>query len=78
MMAVAESTMRVTVGTGYKVPVKDWVNHDLDDKVTEQMSNLAKLPFALKHVALMPDAHAGIEAADEGFGYRIILQRQER
>lgn len=53
------TTYRVTKHDEMYVPVYDWTNHDLDEKVQEQMINLAKLPFAKKHIALMPDAHAG-------------------
>lgn len=31
----------------------------IDDKTMEQTVNLANLPFAFKHVSLMPDAHSG-------------------
>jgi tRNA-splicing ligase RtcB len=41
-----------------KKPVKLWVS-DPDAKTVEQMTNLANLPFTFKHVAIMPDAHAG-------------------
>lgn len=44
---------------GWKVPVYNWTGNDLDEKTTEQIDNLARLPFAAHHVALMPDAHAG-------------------
>jgi tRNA-splicing ligase RtcB len=32
---------------------------DLDERTLAQATNLSNLPFALEHVALMPDAHAG-------------------
>jgi hypothetical protein len=32
---------------------------DLEGSVLEQATNLSNLPFAIRHVALMPDAHAG-------------------
>ncbi len=41
-----------------KVPIKSWVP-DLEGSVLEQATNLSNLPFAIRHVALMPDAHAG-------------------
>jgi tRNA-splicing ligase RtcB (3'-phosphate/5'-hydroxy nucleic acid ligase) len=41
-----------------KVPIKSWVP-DLEGIVLEQATNLSNLPFAIRHVALMPDAHAG-------------------
>ena len=41
-----------------KVPIKSWVP-DLEGSVLDQATNLSNLPFAIRHVALMPDAHAG-------------------
>ena len=41
-----------------RVPIKSWVV-DIDGLALEQATNLSNLPFALKYVALMPDAHAG-------------------
>jgi len=35
-----------------------WVS-DLEESALKQAENLANLPFAFKHVALMPDAHCG-------------------
>ncbi len=41
-----------------RIPVKMWLN-DLEPGAEDQARNLANLPFAFKHVALMPDAHEG-------------------
>lgn len=41
-----------------KIPIKLWLN-DLEDGALEQAKNIANLPFAFKHVAIMPDAHQG-------------------
>jgi tRNA-splicing ligase RtcB len=41
-----------------RVPVKSWAA-DIEASAMEQAENLARLPFALHHVALMPDAHPG-------------------
>lgn len=41
-----------------RIPIKMWVT-DLEESALKQAVNLANLPFAFKHVALMPDAHAG-------------------
>ncbi len=41
-----------------RVPIKSWVT-DLEDVALRQAINLANLPFAFKHIALMPDAHMG-------------------
>ena len=40
------------------VPIKTWLA-ELDAGTLEQALNLARLPFAAHHVALMPDAHLG-------------------
>lgn len=41
-----------------KFPVKVWTS-DLEPQAEAQVRNIANLPFVYKHVALMPDAHAG-------------------
>jgi len=41
-----------------RIPIKLWLD-DLEDKALEQAKNLANLPFAFHHVALMPDSHVG-------------------
>lgn len=46
----------VVAGTG--VPIKVWAS-DLESEAEEQVRNLAALPFIYKHVAVLPDAHAG-------------------
>jgi tRNA-splicing ligase RtcB (3'-phosphate/5'-hydroxy nucleic acid ligase) len=38
--------------------IKSWCE-DLESKAFEQAYNLAHLPFAFKHIALMPDCHMG-------------------
>ncbi len=40
------------------VPIKAWLD-DLEAGALEQALHLAQLPFARKHVALMPDTHQG-------------------
>ena len=40
------------------VPIKSWAV-PLEGSALEQATNLSNLPFAIGHVALMPDAHAG-------------------
>lgn len=44
-----------------KVPVKVWTN-DIDLISIEQLRNVASLPFVFRHVAAMPDVHAGMGA----------------
>lgn len=46
-----------------KIPIKLWLT-DIEEGALSQARNLANLPFAFRHVALMPDAH-------EGFGMPI-------
>ena len=41
-----------------KHPVKLWCD-DIESEAMEQIRNVAKLPFIFKHVAVMPDVHAG-------------------
>ena len=43
-----------------KLPIKLWLNKDqMDEGALEQARNLANLPFAFKHIAIMPDTHQG-------------------
>jgi len=41
-----------------KVPVKIWTS-DIESEASSQLELLAQLPFIFKHVAVMPDVHAG-------------------
>ena len=41
-----------------KIPIKMWLDY-LEDGAEEQAKNLANLPFAFKHIAIMPDSHQG-------------------
>ncbi len=41
-----------------RIPIKSWVS-DIEDGAMEQAKNLSNLPFAFKHIALMPDCHQG-------------------
>ena len=46
----------------FNIPVKSWIPEDeyfSDDKMVEQVENLAKLPFAFHHIVLSPDGHVG-------------------
>jgi tRNA-splicing ligase RtcB len=41
-------------------PIKAWIDFvELEPEAKEQLVKLASLPFIYKHVAVMPDAHAG-------------------
>lgn len=50
--------MNVTKIEGMRVPLKNWAV-EAEAGAIEQATNLTRLPFALHHVALMPDAHQG-------------------
>ena len=41
-----------------KVPVISWAG-DIEEGAMKQAKNLSELPFAFKHIALMPDCHEG-------------------
>ena len=49
--------MRKTLKTE-KIPIKLWLD-DIEPGALEQAKNLANLPFAFHHIAIMPDAHQG-------------------
>ena len=45
-----------------QLPIKSWIpekDYLADEKMVEQVENLAKLPFAFHHIALSPDGHIG-------------------
>lgn len=45
---------------GDRVPIKAWVNGvQLEEEAMKQLKHLASLPFVHKHIAVMPDVHAG-------------------
>jgi tRNA-splicing ligase RtcB len=54
---VSLSRMEKSVKTE-KLPIKLWLN-ELEPGASKQAKNLANLPFAFKHIAIMPDAHEG-------------------
>ncbi|UKN03698.1 RtcB family protein [Paracrocinitomix mangrovi] len=41
-----------------RLPIKMWLS-DLEEEALNQAKNLANLPFAFKHIPLMPDSHTG-------------------
>lgn len=41
-----------------RIPIKLWLD-EIDANTLQQAKNLANLPFAFKHICLMPDAHSG-------------------
>jgi|SRR5690625_200935 len=44
--------------TTEKLPIKMWLD-DIEEGALEQAKDLANLPFAFRHIAIMPDAHQG-------------------
>lgn len=44
--------------TSEKLPIKLWLD-DIEDGALAQTKNLANLPFAFHHIAIMPDSHQG-------------------
>lgn len=47
--------------SGGRVPVHVYTD-DIDDLSRRQLANMAGLPFVFKHIAVMPDVHAGMGA----------------
>lgn len=46
-----------------RVPIKAWIDGvELEASARQQLINVAKLPFAFKHIAVMPDVHWGVGA----------------
>lgn len=47
---------------GHNVPIKLWTDKvgDPEQTAIDQLRDLSKLPFVYKHLAVMPDVHAGI------------------
>lgn len=41
-----------------RIPIKMWLE-DIEENAMNQAKNLANLPFAFKHIAIMPDSHSG-------------------
>ena len=46
------------IESGVKIPIKSWCEKP-DSEAINQAMNLANLPFAHHHIALMPDVHVG-------------------
>lgn len=44
--------------TTEKIPIKLWLD-DMEEGALTQAENIANLPFAFKHIAIMPDSHQG-------------------
>ena len=50
--------MKVFKNDNHRLPIKSWC-HNPEEGAVKQAENLANLPFAFKHIALMPDTHVG-------------------
>ncbi|MBE0586006.1 MAG: RtcB family protein, partial [Desulfofustis sp.] len=53
----AGRALQKTISTE-EIPIKLWLR-DMEEDALQQARNLANLPFAFHHVAIMPDAHFG-------------------
>jgi tRNA-splicing ligase RtcB len=49
--------MEKVIGTE-RIPIKLWLK-DIDEGALQQAKNMANLPFAFKHISIMPDSHEG-------------------
>jgi tRNA-splicing ligase RtcB len=50
-----------TVYLGSRSPIKAWTHGvEVEESAHDQLRHIADLPFVFKHVAVMPDVHAGI------------------
>jgi tRNA-splicing ligase RtcB len=49
--------MKKVIGSE-RLPIKLWLE-DIEEEALDQARNMANLPFAFKHVAIMPDSHKG-------------------
>ena len=49
--------MRQVISTE-RIPIKMWLD-DIEEGALDQAKNIANLPFAFKHIVLLPDAHKG-------------------
>lgn len=50
--------MSINLVLDFKKPVKSWTK-DIETTAMKQLENTASMPFIFKHVAVMPDVHAG-------------------
>lgn len=41
-----------------RIPIKSWCSN-IENEAYQQAVNLSNLPFAFKHISLMPDCHSG-------------------
>ena len=71
---------KVIMGT--RLPAKLWLD-EVEDSCMSQIMDLTSLPFAFKHIVIMPDAHAGkgmpiggVLATNSVIGRQLCLRRQ--
>ena len=50
--------MKKVISENCKIPIKMWLD-EIEEGAIKQAQNLANLPFAVKHIAIMPDSHVG-------------------
>lgn len=48
----------IKVISSERIPIKLWLD-DIEEGALQQAKNLANLPFAFKHISIMPDSHQG-------------------
>ncbi len=53
-MVMVSNGVKMKVISSERIPIKMWLD-DIEEGALEQAKNLANLPFATKHIALMPD-----------------------
>lgn len=58
--AALRQTNPIAIIRTEKLPIKLWLEEDqMEEGALEQARNLANLPIAFKHIAIMPDTHQG-------------------
>jgi tRNA-splicing ligase RtcB len=50
--------MKKVISENCKIPIKMWLD-EIEDGAIIQAQNLSNLPFAARHIAIMPDSHVG-------------------
>ena len=50
--------MKKVISENCNIPIKMWLD-EIEEGAIKQAVNLANLPYAVKHIAIMPDSHVG-------------------
>lgn len=50
--------MKKVISENCKIPIKMWLD-EIEEGAITQAKNLSNLPFATRHIAIMPDSHVG-------------------